>query len=477
MTDVLIRRGTVLTMNQDRQIVEDGAVAIEKGKIVDVGPSKDLERKYKTKKIIDARNKVIMPGLIDSHGHAGHGLIKTIGENNPNWNPIVSDRYNKRTTEDFWYVESLLSAIEKVKFGTTCAVSFLGGGAGAFRSDDPVYAERHLKAVREVGIRGILGIGPSGRSFPFHPQAFSHWHGNKSTEIEADFEDMMSVTERVIKEWNGKDDGRLGVKVAVNRIAPGEDLPEQDLEIVRKQAAQVRELASRYGTGIIAHASGGAIRLARELKMLGPDVSLSHSTRLSDEEIKILSATGTTVVHCPRARSPIRDRCPVVELLEAGVRVVLGSDGSAPDRTFNLFDDMRLAMSLQRVHFKSSNYMPPGKVLEMVTIDAAAALHLDHMLGSIEVGKKADIILLDMLKPHLVPTFMIPQRIVYEASGFDVDTVLIDGRTVMENRKMTRVDERQILKKAQREAERFIEMADLKHLMETPPNFWGSAKY
>jgi cytosine/adenosine deaminase-related metal-dependent hydrolase len=477
MASILIRNGTILTMDKSRRVIEKGAVAIENDKIIDVGPAKDVQKRHKARKVINAENKVIMPGLIDSHGHAGHGLIKTIGENDPNWNPIVADRYNRFTTEDFWYVESLLSALEKVKFGTTCAVTFLGGGSGSFRSDDPVYAEKHIKGVMEIGIRGIVGLGPSGRSFPFTPQVFSHWQKARPTQREVGFEDMLSVTEKVVKKWNDEGDGRVGVKVAVNRIAPSEELSQQDLETVKRQAAKVRELASRYKTGIIAHASGGGVKLAKELNLLGPDVSLSHSTGLSDEEIKILSSTGTTVVHCPRARSPIRDRCPVIELLEAGVRVVIGSDGNAPDRSFNLFDDMRQAMNLQRVHFKSSNYMPPGKVLEMVTVEPAKALHLDHLIGSIEVGKKADIIVLNMLKPHLVPIFMIPQRVVYEASGLDVDTVVIDGKVVMENRRMSKVNEREVLKKAQKEAEKFVEAADLKNLMGIPPNFWGSPKY
>jgi cytosine/adenosine deaminase-related metal-dependent hydrolase len=473
-------------MNPTRQVIDNGAVAIEDGQIIDVGSTQVLEKKHGAKNVVDAENKVIMPGLIDCHTHAGHDLVKTIGENNSDWLTRFGELYRRRTTEGFWYAESLLSATEKIKSGTTCSVSFLGG-AGMLRSDDPTFAERHLKGVTEVGIREILGIGPSGNSFPFRPQYFSHWRDSVCSDANVDFEQMLSVTEKVIQKWNNGDDGRVSVMLTMDCIAPtadpsltgygGRAFPDEDLITMKKQAAQVRELASKYRIGILAHAYSGVFRLARELGMLGNDVMLTHCTGLTSDEINIIRDTGTSVAHCPRSRSFMRARCPVVELVDAGVPVGLGSDGGAPDRTLNLFDDMRAAISHQRIYFKNDKYMPPGKALEMATIDAARALHLDQTLGSIEVGKKADIIIIDMLKPHLVPIWMIPHRVVYEVAGSDVDTVLVDGRIVMENRKMTRVDEEQLLENAQTEAEKFIEMADLKAEMEVPANFWRSTKY
>ena len=482
MIDILIENGTIVTMNKVRETVQNGAIAIEKSKIVGVGKTKDVEREFRARKVIDANNTVVMPGLIDCHHHSGHGLIKAIGEHGFDWNKWVGEAYPRCTTESFWYVESLLSAIEKIKFGTTCAATFFGGGMGGVHCDDPIYSDNHLKAATEVGIREVFGIGPAGQSLPVHPRTFSHWQGNKSIEIEIGFEAMLSVIERVIKKWNDADDGRIQVAISPNRLVASSEPPEQDMLVVKKQAAQLRELTAKYGTGIMAHASGGTIHLLKELQMLGKDTMLSHCTGLSDEEIKTLAATETPIVHCAKSSAVYQARCPVVELIEAGGIVVLGSDGNAPNLNLDLFEVMRRAASLQRLHFKSSDYMPPGKLLEMVTIDAAKALRLDHLLGSIEVGKKADIILLDMHKPHLVPEWLAPQKIVYYASGSDVDTVLIDGRIVMQNRKMTRVDESKVLKDAQREGDKFLERLDLtptlvKPSMDFSTGFWGTAKY
>jgi cytosine/adenosine deaminase-related metal-dependent hydrolase len=476
MIDLLIANGFILTMNSRREIISDGAVAIDNGLIVDVGESEEIVSKYPAKYVIDATHEVVMPGLIDTHGHAGHGLIKTFAENDDAWSSKVYDLYVHSTTERFWYVEGLLSSIERIKFGTTCGVSFLGGGAGSFRCDDPRFAESYIKAMQEAGMRGILGIGPSGRDFPYSPQMFHSLEKDSKTEKAISFDDSLDVIEKVIVRWNKPDE--VQVKVAVNRIAPElKKLNKETNEMVVDQARRVRELADEYGCGILAHAEGGTIKFAGKLGLLGEDVVLAHCAGLSKEEISILKRTKTSVAHCPRARSIIRARCPVPELISNGVTVALGSDGNAPDRTFNLFEDLRTAMIIHRTYFKDAHIMPPGKVLEMVTIDAAKALGLNQFIGSIEAGKKADIITLDLFKPHSVPIMMIPHRVAYECSGYDVDTSIINGEIVMLNRKIQKEDEHRILEEAQETAEEFFGDEKLRRFADVPDNFWGSIRY
>jgi len=476
MIDLLIANGFILTMNSHRELTNDGAVAIDNGLIVDVGESKEIVSKYSARYVIDATHEVVMPGLIDTHGHAGHGLIKTFAENDDAWSPRVYDLYVHSTTERFWYIEGLLSTIERIKFGTTCGVSFLGGGAGSFRCDDPRFAESYIKAMRKVGIRGILGIGPSGRDFPYYPQIFHSLEKNSKTEKAMSFDDSLDVTEKVIMQWNKPDE--VQVKVAVNRIAPElKKLKKETNKMVFDQARRVRELADKYHCGILAHAEGGTIKSAEKLGLLGQDVALAHCAGLSKEEISILKRTKTSVVHCPRARSILRARCPVPELISTGVTVALGSDGNAPDRTFNLFEDLRVAMIIHRTYFKDAHIMPPGKVLEMVTIDAAKVLGLNELIGSIEAGKKADIITLDLFKPHSVPIMMIPHRVAYECSGYDVDTSIINGDVVMLNRKIQKVDENKILEEAQEAAEELFDDEELRRFTDIPDNFWSSIRY
>jgi len=476
MIDLIIANGYILTLNSDRELINDGAVAIDNGLIIDVGESKRIVSKYSARRVIDATRKVVMPGLIDTHGHAGHGLIKTFAENDNAWSPKVYDLYVHSTTERFWYIEGLLSSIERIKFGTTCGVSFLGGGTGSFRCDDPRFAESYIRAMREVGIRGILGIGPSGRDFPYYPQSFHFLEKNLKTEKVMSFDDSLDVTKKIITKWNKPDD--VQVKIAVNRIAPElEKLDKERRELVFDQAKRVRELADEYHCGILAHAGGGTIKYAEKLGLLGKDVILAHCAGLLEEEIPILKRTKTSVAHCPRARSILRARCPVPELISAGVTVALGSDGNAPDRTFNLFEDLRVAMIIHRTYFKDSHIMPPGKVLEMVTIDAAKALGLDEFIGSIEAGKKADVITIDLFKPHSVPIMMIPHRIVYECSGYDVDASIINGEVVMMDRKILKVDENEVLKEAQEVAEELFADEKLRKFIGIPDNFWNSVKY
>ena len=155
----------------------------------------------------------------------------------------------------------------------------------------------------------------------------------------------------------------------------------------------------------------------------------------------------------------------------------VGTDGTAPDRTFDLFKDMRMAMTMERLRFTDPWRLPPGKALEMVTIDAARALRLDREMGSLEPGKKADVILVAMRAPHLVPNVMPVHRIVYEATGHDVDTVIVDGTVLMRGRRVLSVDESRTLDFAEDQARLAFERAGVQPLMEIPENFWGRSRY
>ncbi len=195
---------------------------------------------------------------------------------------------------------------------------------------------------------------------------------------------------------------------------------------------------------------GNAIEYAHDQKLdlLGPNTILSHCTDMSRALDRDHGARpARSVAHHPRAARiyTYPGRCPVPEMIDAGVTVGLGADGPPPNRNCDIFLDMKAAMRLQRVHFKDPDVMPAGKLLEMATIDGYKALGLDHELGSIEVGKKADIITVDLYQPHLYPINMPVHRVVYEATGQDVRDVIVDGRLVMEGRKVLTVDEEQVL--------------------------------
>jgi len=476
MIDLLIEDGTVITMDNERNVIHNGCIAIEKGVILEVGDRNEISGKYKAKKTINADKYAILPGLIDTHGHAGHSMVKTIAENSPDWGTIIEEIYLRGVKDEFWHVDAALASLERLKFGITTGATFLGGGRGAYRTDDPKFAELHAEAVKKVGIRDIIGLGPVGRA-PYTPREFHSFGQDGKTINIVDFDGMMDTTKKILEKY-GDFNKLVTARMTTSIISPNlESLSKEDRMEAIHQAKDIRWLADESGRGILAHGRGEVIESALELGLLGHDVLLAHCGGLSERDISIFVETETNVSHCPRARSIMRNRCPVVELLDAGVTVGLGTDGSAPDRTFDIFSDMRMAQALQRHHFHDSNYMPPGKVLEMATIDSAKALGLGSEIGSIESGKRADIILVNMNKPHLTPRFMIPYRLVYEAYGQDVDTAIVDGKIIMRERVVKTIDEESVLKQAQRVAEEVVEQNSLEKYLEIPKGFWGCSKY
>jgi cytosine/adenosine deaminase-related metal-dependent hydrolase len=211
--------------------------------------------------------------------------------------------------------------------------------------------------------------------------------------------------------------------------------------------------------------------------MLGPHLSLAHCTGIAEEEIALLAETGTSVCSGPSTGSYIKARCPVVELLDAGCNVTFCTDASAPDRTYDLFEKMRFGLWLHRVHFHDTGVLTAGKALEMVTVDAARAVGLADRIGSIETGKKADLILVDVNKPHLHPVWQEPMRMVYQASGHDVDTVIVNGRILMREKKIEHLEEQEILARAQEEAWRALRRLGIEAAASLPGRFWGATHY
>ena len=221
----------------------------------------------------------------------------------------------------------------------------------------------------------------------------------------------------------------------------------------------------------------GTVKFAHEqLNLLGPDAIFSHATDLTEEEITLIASTGTRISHNPSAIFSIRGRNPTTELIDAGAVVMLGSDGSAPDRSYDMFRHMFQATRYHRFYFRDPNVLPAGKVLEMATIDAAKALGMEKEIGSLEAGKKADVILLDWFKPHMVPMNMPVYRVVYFAEGTDVATVIVDGKVLMRDRKVLTVNEEQILTRAQQQADLAIKRSGLESLTAMPAGFWGKTK-
>lgn len=479
MIDLLLVNGVVVTMGPDRAILEDGAVAIDGQRIVAVGPTDEIAAAYQARRTINCRGKAIIPGLIDAHGHGGHSLVKTLGSDSPSvWMHIITPTYFHFTTPEFWYVDGLVSALERVRAGVTTGVNVI---ASMPRSDDPIYGNNHARAYAETGIRGIVCVGPCA---PPWPHAVSSWRNGYREQFEVSFEEALAGAEAVIETWHHGADDRIRAFITpftiVTSVDPSNpttpDLATALTEHDRLQARRIREIAARWKTRIHSDAFGGMIRMAAqdpEHAILGPDVHLQHCLGISLEEVRILAETGTHVTHAPSAGQG-EARCPVPELMAAGVNVAVTTDGTSPKTTFDLFQAARRAQLVHQLMLKDSYLLPVGKLLEMITIDAAKALGWDDELGSLEPGKKADVAIINLRQPHLTPNWMIVHRLIHEAVGHDVETVIVDGRVVMEDRRVQTVDEEAILDAANQEATALVERAGLAaHL--TPPG-WGQLR-
>jgi cytosine/adenosine deaminase-related metal-dependent hydrolase len=471
MTDILIKHATVITMDPERRVIEDGAIAVAEDRIEAVGTTEEVSRGRSPTEVIDATRMACLPGLIDCHAHAGHGLVKSLGTGTGDaWGEACRIIYGHASTERFWAAEAALAGLERLKAGITCGVSLLGGGDDIHRSDHPAYGTAYCRTIESLGTRAVLAVGP-GR--PPYPHRFTRLEEG-AEERAVSFEQELAVCEALIEGFNRAADGRLRVALVTPVYHGNEDLDGAGLSELKRMAEAVLGLRNRHDLLLTqdGHREGSLDFCDRELGYLGPWALMSHAVDLTERDMAACQRTGARIVHNPSAIRSITGRCPVPELLEMGVTVVLGSDAAAPDRGYDMFRHMAQCMHYHRRHFRDPRVLPPGKVLEMTTIDAARALGVEKEIGSIEPGKKADVILLDLFKPHLVPINMPLIRTVHYANAADVDSVIVDGRILMRGRKVESLDEVSVLEEAERETAIVLERSGLAHLTREPASFW-----
>ncbi len=477
MVDILIKNGYIITVDPDRRVITDGAVAIEDNIIIDIGDTEKLTENHQSDIIIDAKKMAVMPGLMDGHAHAGHSLLRTLGMHNDEWYKACNDLYSTGSTEEFWKADAALLNLERLKFGTTCGVTYLGGGDSVMRVDDPRYAEKHCDEAERIGIRTFLAVGPRR---PPYTNLFARWHGEEKHEYHVSVEEQFKVCSDIIHENHGR--GNNKIKIAMMFPTPHPErkpIKGKDLDDLKYVASLANDLRNKHDLMLTmdGHHRGTIKFCHEELDMSGPECVYSHSTELLTEEIQLCAETGTNIAHNPSAVASMMGRCPVPELIEAGANVVMGSDAGAPDRSYDMFRHMFQCARYHRRHFRDSKILPPGKLLEMTTIDGAKAFRLDQTLGSIEVGKKADIIMVDLNKPHFHPLNNPVDKVTYFANGNDVDTVIVDGKILMQNREVKTVDEYKILQEAQTQLEAALERIDSSKLFDLTQNYWRKSHY
>ncbi len=474
MLDILIINGTVITVDQDNRVIDRGYIAVKDGVIAAIGEMDELEGAGglpEAARVMDMKGHAVLPGLIDAHGHGGHCLIKTLGEHyDAEWDEMSVQAYYCCTDTEFWYNEAALAAAERVKFGTTTAVSMIGSQP---KIDSVEAVDAHLAASSAVGIRQFSGIGfPDG---PWPKKAVQYDETGAAHEVTLTPEDALQNTELCLKTMNGKYP-RCTCIVAPARMGRRAKVSDEDSVWQNKEMAR---LAAEYNVPLHTHAYSGDVKFMYETspEALTPALSLTHSTGYSDEELDILVETGAWVFHGPTTYSHALWHCRVMDMLKKGVNFAIVTDGTAPDRSYDLWRDMKNVQLIQRYEHQNYGMLPCGTVLRLATIEPARALGIDHLVGSLEVGKKADIITVNVMQPHLAPFGVMPiQRLVAHAMGQDVDNVIIEGKVVMENRRLTRVDEAEILQKAAESFEKMLARLNRTDILENP-NLYGLNQY
>lgn len=480
--DLLLTDAIVVTMDTDRRIIHDGAVAVLDGRIVDVGDTRELRGRWTAREDLYCGGNALLPGLIDAHGHGGHALMKTIGVDTLSWwMKIATMTYFQHTSSDFWAADAALASMERIRFGVTTGLSVLGSQP---RSDVPEFGVVHAREYASSGLRLVLGVGPAGMPWP---KETGWWENGRRRSHRVGLKEMMTGAEQTAREAHGMGDGRVRVSVTPYTMVPslnpsGPLPPDQTTGLTTedlRHSEMVRELAARLGLRIHTDAFGGMVRLVHDADpnaLLGPDVHFQHGFGLGLDEVAILAETGTSVTHGPGVViGALRGRCPVPELQSAGVNVAFTSDGCAPMSTFDLFTVMRQAQTLTQLQLRDVYMLPPGTLLEGVTINAAKALGSEEQIGSLAVGKAADIILVDIHQAHLWPVHMPVEDLVYKASGQDVDTTIVAGKVLLRGKRFTTIDPEAVLARAREQAELVVQRAGLSRFINDPQ--WGGSRY
>jgi len=442
--ELIIDNGTIVTISP-RGILRDGAIVIENGRIIDVGKSHELKQKYPRYERINAKGKAVIPGLVNTHQHAAMSLLRGYADDYPlkEWLENWIWPLEKHMIGHDIYVGALLTAVESIMGGTTTVNTMYH------------YMDEYneAKAFAETGLRGIIG------------------HVCFSWRKKEDIRALRALT----RKWHNKANGLI--RTSVDPHAPYTVDPEYMKEL-RELTGELNEKHGSSNTPIIWHMhvaetsdetekikqtfnvsfEGGVIEYLDSLDVLWKDLIASHCVALTPKDIKILKEREIKVSHNPISNLKLASGIsPVPKLMKAGVTVALGTDSPCSNNNADMFEVMKTTAILHKGVNQDPVLLPAEQVLRMATIEGAKALLWDHEIGSIEVGKDADLAILDFKKPHLYPLHNEVSHLVYSAKAADVDTVLIKGKTVMENREIKTMDIHHVLEMAEKTKESLLE--------------------
>jgi 5-methylthioadenosine/S-adenosylhomocysteine deaminase len=428
---ILIKGGTVLTMDEKNSIVR-GDLLIRDGRIVGVGAEIDET----VNDVIEAKGCAVLPGFVQTHIHLCQTLFRGAADD-----LSLIDWLKKRVwpmeaahTAESVRASAQLGIAELIKGGTTCALTM----------ETVRHTEEVLRVVDETGFRATVGkcMMDKGDGVP--------------SELHEETSESIRESVALIEAWHGKADGRIRCCFA----------PRFAISCTRELLSEVSQLAKKHRVMIHTHASENKNEceiVEREsglrnvvyldsLGISGAHVLLAHCVHLETVELETLARTKTNVAHCPSSNLKLGSGLArIAEMLARKISVSLGADGAACNNRLDMFTEMRTAALLQKLAH-GPEALPAARVLRMATIDGARALDLDKEIGSLEIGKRADVIVVDLNRPHTSPASDVVSALVYSAQPADVRATIIDGRIVMREGKLVTLNETSVIEEANREA-------------------------
>ena len=421
-------------MDSSRRVLDDGAIAVRGGKIIAIGPRAEIQAQFNSTRTIDARDKLVMPGLINDHTHAAMSLLRGIADDMTlqDWlQKFIFPAEARNVTEDFVTWGTRLGVLEMLKSGTTTY-------ADMYYFEDSVARE-----TKAAGMRGVLGEtlidfpAPDNKAMPqalsYTEEFLQHWRGDPLIHAAPAPHSMYLCSEKTLK--------------AAAALARKYQSPI---------LIHVSETKKELDDSRAAHNGESPVAYLNRLGILGPDVLAAHCVWVDAADIAILAKAHTGCVHNPSSNMMLASGvAPVVQMLNAGVAVGLGTDGPAgSNNDLDMMEEMDLAAKLQKITKMDPQALGAQQAVEMATIRGAQALHMEIEIGSLEAGKAADFIVLNLDAPNAVPLYNLYSQIVYALKANDVEDVVINGRVVMLNRHVLTLNEPEIIAHAREIAAR-----------------------
>jgi 5-methylthioadenosine/S-adenosylhomocysteine deaminase len=426
--DLVVRNGTVVTVDGARRVIPRGAVAVDGGRIAAVGTEAEVDAGFRARQVLDARGGIVMPGLVNAHTHAAMVLFRGVADDLKlmEWlDKYIFPAEKQNVTAEFVRAGTRLAALEMIRSGTTTFV-------------DMYYFEDQVAEVcKEAGLRGVLGStliefpAPDNKTIP----------------------DALAYAEQFLKKW------------AADPLVVPAVAPHSTYLCTPETLKAARALADRHRAPLLIHLSESADEQAQvkekygrtpteQLQQLGflrRGVLGAHGIWLSASDRKALKEAEAGVAHCPQSNMKLASgAAPVREMLAEGLRLGLGTDGAASNNDLDMFEEMLTAALLAKHASGDPTVAPAAAVLEMATRGGARALGMEDRIGSLEPGKRADLVVVGLDEPRLHPLYDAVSHLVYVAKGADVRDVVVEGRVIMRDRRVLTLDEKSVVAEADR---------------------------